>query len=74
LILTGARVDAALFRRAAEAALAQATPSGDNSFKIELARRIIVRALSLAAAGTPARAPALPASPFAPVSGDVIHA
>jgi xanthine dehydrogenase YagS FAD-binding subunit len=74
LILTGARADAGVFRRAAEAALAQAKPSGDNGFKIELARRIIVRALSLATAGTPARVPALPASPFAPVSGDVIHA
>ena len=46
------------------AALADAKPSGDNAFKIELARRIIVRALTLGAAGTPARVPALPASPF----------
>ena len=45
--------DAAAFRRAAEAALADAKPSGDNAFKIELARRIVVRALTLAAAGTP---------------------
>jgi xanthine dehydrogenase YagS FAD-binding subunit len=74
LILAGARPDAALFRRAAEAALAEARPSGDNGFKIELARRIVVRALALAAAGTPDRVPALPASPFASVSGDVIHA
>ena len=44
--------------------MADATPSGDNAFKIELARRIVVRALSLAAAGTPERMPALPASPF----------
>jgi xanthine dehydrogenase YagS FAD-binding subunit len=77
-ILAGARIaslaDGALFRRAAEAALAQARPSGDNGFKIELARRIVVRALTLAAAGTPSRVPALPASPFAAVSGDVIHA
>jgi xanthine dehydrogenase YagS FAD-binding subunit len=77
-ILAGARVtsvaDSALFRRAAEAALAQAKPSGDNGFKIELARRIVVRALTLAAAGTPERVPALPASPFASVSGAVIHA
>ena len=43
------------FRRAAEAALADAKPSGDNAFKIELARRIVVRALTLAAAGTPQR-------------------
>jgi xanthine dehydrogenase YagS FAD-binding subunit len=73
-ILAGARTDAALFRRAAEAALADAKPSGDNGFKIELARRTIVRALALAAAGTPERMPALPASPFATISGDVIHA
>ncbi len=73
-ILTGARPGAALFRRAAEAALAEAKPSGDNGFKIELARRIVARALTLALAGTPARVPALPASPFAAISGDVIHA
>jgi xanthine dehydrogenase YagS FAD-binding subunit len=74
LILAGARTDSSLFHRAAEAALATAKPSGDNSFKIELARRIVVRALTLAAAGTPERLPALPASPFAAVSGDVVHA
>jgi xanthine dehydrogenase YagS FAD-binding subunit len=73
-ILADARPDAALFDRAAAAALAAARPSGDNAYKIELARRTIVRALTLAMAGTPARMPALPASPLAPVSGDVIHA
>jgi xanthine dehydrogenase YagS FAD-binding subunit len=73
LVLAGGRADASLFRRAAEAALAEAQPSGDNGFKIELARRIVARALALAAAGTPERLPALPASPFA-LSGDVIHA
>jgi xanthine dehydrogenase YagS FAD-binding subunit len=73
-ILAGARADAALFRRAAEAALAQARPSGDNGFKIELARRIVARALTLAMAGTPARVPALPASPFASITGEAIHA
>lgn len=62
-LLAGAP-DAENFRRAAEAALAEAKPSGDNEFKIELARRVIVRALMLAAAGTPERIPALPASPF----------
>ena len=72
-VLAGARADAAVFERAAEAALAEAKPSGDNGFKIELARRIVARALALAAAGTPERLPALPASPFA-LSGDVIHA
>src|SRR6202048_3643827 len=56
-ILAGANPDAATFRRAAEAALAGAKPSGDNLFKIELAQRIVVRALALAAAGTPARIP-----------------
>jgi xanthine dehydrogenase YagS FAD-binding subunit len=74
LILDGAHADAAHFQRAADAALADAKPSGDNGFKIDLARRIIVRALTLANAGTPERMPALPASPFASVSGDVIHA
>jgi xanthine dehydrogenase YagS FAD-binding subunit len=73
-ILAGARADASLFQRAAEAALADAKPSGDNGFKIELARRIVVRALTLAKVGTPERMPALPASPFAAVSGDVVHA
>ena len=67
--LAGAAGDAASFRRAAEAAFADARPSGDNGFKIELARRIIVRALSLAAAGTPQRLPALPGSPFSSVPG-----
>ncbi len=74
LVLAGAKTDASIFRRAAEAALAQAKPSGDNGFKIELARRIVVRALLLALAGTPERVPALPASPFAAVSGGVVHA
>ncbi len=74
LVLAGARADAAQYHRAAEAALATARPAGDNGFKIELARRIVMRALTLAAAGTPERIPALPASPFAVVSGDVIHA
>ena len=51
-----------------KAALADAKPSGDNAFKIELAQRIIVRALTLAAAGTPQRAfprcRPLPSHPF----------
>ncbi len=63
--LAGVLSEPDAFRRAADLALAEAAPSGDNAFKIELARRIIVRALSLAAAGTPERPPALPASPFA---------
>ena len=64
-VLAGARPDAAAFARAAAAALADAASCGDNGVKIELARRIVVRALARAAAGTPARLPALPASPFA---------
>jgi xanthine dehydrogenase YagS FAD-binding subunit len=72
-LLVGARADASIFRRAAEAALAEAKPPGENGFKIELARRIVMRALALAAAGTPERMPALPASPFATVSGVAIH-
>lgn len=73
-VLIGARPDSVLFARAAEAALADAKPSGDNAFKIELARRVVARALALAAAGTPERIPALPASPFATVSGVLAHA
>jgi xanthine dehydrogenase YagS FAD-binding subunit len=73
-MLAGAPAGASIFHRAAEAALAEAKPSGDNGFKIELARRIIARALALATAGTPERVLAFPASPFASVSGDIIHA
>jgi xanthine dehydrogenase YagS FAD-binding subunit len=73
-ILIGARPGSALFARAATAALADAKPSGDNAFKIELARRVVTRALALAAAGTPERMPALPGSPFATVSGVLTHA
>ena len=57
------------FAMAANLALAEARPSGDNAFKIELARRIVVRALSLAVEGTPEFMPALPASPFSTVTG-----
>jgi xanthine dehydrogenase YagS FAD-binding subunit len=71
--LTGLRPNLECFRCAAEAALANARPSGDNAFKIELARRIVVRALTLAAAGTPERVPALPASPFAPIPGGSLN-
>src|SRR5580693_5844693 len=71
--LAGVRPESTAFRRAAETALADAKPSGDNAFKIELARRIVTRALNLAAAGTPERVPALPASPFAPAPGVPLH-
>ena len=42
--------DAATFRRAAEAALQAAKPQSENSFKVELAKRCIVRALTMATA------------------------
>jgi xanthine dehydrogenase YagS FAD-binding subunit len=71
--LAGARPISESFRCAAGAALAEARPSGDNAFKIELARRIVARALALAAAGTPERVPALPGSPFAPIPGGALH-
>jgi xanthine dehydrogenase YagS FAD-binding subunit len=73
-ILIGGRADTALFVRAATAALADAKASGDNGFKIVLARRVVARALALAAAGTPEHMPALPGSPFAAVSGVLAHA
>ena len=68
-LLAGASPGPAAFRRAAEMALAGASPSGDNGFKIELAQRMVARALTLAAAGTPERVPALPASPFSSIAG-----
>jgi len=71
--LAGASPNVAAFRRAAAAALADAKPSGDNEFKIELARGIVTRALTLAALGTPDRMPALPASPFALIPGVLEH-
>jgi xanthine dehydrogenase YagS FAD-binding subunit len=73
-LLVGTKPDADAFRQAATVALAGATPSGDNAYKIELASRIILRALQFAAAGTPERLPALPASPFSPVPGVLQHA
>ena len=71
-VLAGAEPTETSFREAAGAALADAKPSGDNAFKIELARRLIVRSLRLAGAGTPERMPALPASAFA--EGSALHA
>jgi xanthine dehydrogenase YagS FAD-binding subunit len=68
-MLAGCKPDAAVFHSAAQAALAGAKPSGDNAFKIELAKATIARALTLAAAGTPKRVPALPASPFSSAFG-----
>jgi xanthine dehydrogenase YagS FAD-binding subunit len=44
-VLQGERTEAATFRRAAEAALKDAQPASENGFKVELAKRCIVRAL-----------------------------
>jgi xanthine dehydrogenase YagS FAD-binding subunit len=46
--LLGAAPDEATFKRAAEAALADARPQSENGFKVELARRCVVHALKLA--------------------------
>ena len=43
--LMGKSADAAHFRTAAEAALAGAKPRTDNAFKVELAKRCLVRSL-----------------------------
>src|SRR5579863_3401657 len=48
--LTGKAADAEHFRKAAEAALAGAKPQHDNAFKIELAKRCVVRTLKMATA------------------------
>lgn len=69
-LLVGAAPAPELFARTASVALYGAKSSGNNGHKIELARRAAARALTLAAAGTPARIPAMPASPF----GDLVHA
>lgn len=73
-ILLGEAPEPDIYQRAAKAGLADARPSGDNLFKIELAQRVLVRALTLAAAGTPQRMAALPASPFSSVSGVPVDA
>ena len=48
--LIGKAADTAAFRKAAEAALAGAKPRTDNAFKVELAKRCIVRTLKMATA------------------------
>jgi len=45
--LQGHTADAATFRRAAEEALKDARPASENGFKVELAKRCIVRALTV---------------------------
>jgi xanthine dehydrogenase YagS FAD-binding subunit len=49
-LLAGRRAEAASYRAAAEAALADAAPRAHNRFKIELAKRTVVRALTRAGA------------------------
>ncbi len=73
-LLEGAAPTAESFGRAAEAALAEAKPSGDNAFKIDLAKRVVTRAFLLAAAGTPEGVSASPASVFSSGTGVSIHA
>lgn len=51
--LQGKRATPETFREAADVILAEARPYSHNAFKVELARRAIVRGLSQAAAGTP---------------------
>jgi xanthine dehydrogenase YagS FAD-binding subunit len=46
--LEGKDVSAANFRRAAEDALKDAHPRKENAFKVELAKRCLVRALTMA--------------------------
>ena len=46
-VLQGQTADAAIFRKAAEAALKDAQPASENGFKVELAKRCIVRALTV---------------------------
>lgn len=45
--LVGQNADTEVFRRAAEAALKGARPESENGFKVELAKRCIVRALTV---------------------------
>ncbi|MGB7756480.1 MAG: xanthine dehydrogenase family protein subunit M [Salinisphaera sp.] len=73
-MLVGGVASPELFAEAGRSALADAEPSGDNAYKIELTQRVVARVLANAAAGTPDTMPALPASPFAPVSGGPVHA
>jgi len=46
--LMGKAADVAAFRRAAEAALREAQPQSENGFKVELAKRCITHALTMA--------------------------
>ena len=46
-VLQGHPADAALFRKAAEAALRDAHPASENGFKVELSKRCLIRALTM---------------------------
>jgi xanthine dehydrogenase YagS FAD-binding subunit len=50
--LQGKPINAVSFRAAAEAALANARPHAENAFKVELSKRCLVRALTLATTQT----------------------
>jgi xanthine dehydrogenase YagS FAD-binding subunit len=50
-VLNGQRAEEAVFRRAAETAMQGAVGTEHNRFKIELGRRAIVRALTIATNG-----------------------
>ncbi len=52
-LLRGKQPDAEAFAATAGALLEGATGQGENDFKVELARRAVIRALAQAAAGTP---------------------
>ncbi len=69
-LMVGHPPEPALFAQVADAALDGARPVEGNGWKIELARRTAAAALARAAAGTPERLPALPASCF----GEIAHA
>ena len=66
--LVGARAEAAAFARAADARCRRREPSGDNAFKIELARRVVTRALRACGRRHARRAcppsPPLPSPPY----------
>ena len=63
--LMGVRPGEKAFREASWLALADAQASGKNADKIELAKRLVFRALTVAEAGAGDRLPALPGSVFA---------
>jgi xanthine dehydrogenase YagS FAD-binding subunit len=73
-LLRGQEPGEELFQRVADAALAEAKPTGGTTFKIELARRVVKRVLRTAMAGTTGQSSALPASVFNMTQGSPSHA